>query len=176
MKSVPAQLASRLVIISVLAILALGMGTSAWGGTLVGNGFGLVGIGLGQTARLNAVNLGGPDTQPCEVEMTFFDDEGDRLAERGIIIIGGKSASLDLSADQLGGPDTRPGQRFQLRGIVKALGGPDTKLRCEEIIVSTLEVFDNETGRTTVLLNPALMRGVDPLPEPPSLPQNSALR
>jgi hypothetical protein len=170
MKSAGTQFASGVITLSVLAMLALGMVSPAWSGTDVGNGFGLVGIVRGQTARLNAVNLGGPDTRPCEVEMTFFDDQGDPLAERGIIIIGGKSASLDLSADQLGGPDTRPGERFQLRAVVKALGGPDTKLQCKEVIVTTLEVFDNETGRTTVLLNPALIRGVDPLPEPPSLP------
>ncbi len=137
----------------VITLAALGTGGTVWGGTDVGNGFGMVGVVRGQTARLNAANLGGPDTHPCAMKVMFVDDQGNSLLEdRSMIIDGGKSAFLDLNADALGGPDTRPGERFQIRAAVNTLGGPDTKGRCRQTIRLTLEVFDNDTGKTMAVI------------------------
>jgi hypothetical protein len=156
---------------------ALGTAGPVWGGTDVGNAFGMVGIVRGQTARLNVVKIGNPDEIPCEVTLQFLDSEGNTLAERDIIIIGGKAASLDLDATELGGPDTREG-RVQIRAVMKTLGGPDTKgtdvATCGDNLLSTLEIFDNRTAQTTAILNPAVLVGFNPQPDPPGKPQTLA--
>jgi len=128
----------------------------------------MIGVVRGQTVRLNATNLGGPDTRPCEVALVFFDEQGDALIERSLSLIGGRSAFLDLNADKLSGLEPRSKKRFQIRALVNVLSDPDDKSQCEKAIVTTLEVFDNKTGQTSFVLNPALMMGVNPLPEPPS--------
>jgi hypothetical protein len=146
MKRFRIQFVSPMFIVGMVITLAtVGTRGTVWGGTDVGNG--MVGLVRGQTARLNTVNLGGPDTRPCEVELMFFDDQGNPLAARGIIIIGGKSDFLDLNADALGGPDTRPGDRFQIRAQVVIPPGP-----CRGTTIPTLEIFDNDTGKTTVFV------------------------
>ena len=159
-----AQVITLAALVSVSAVLPV------WGGTDVGNGFGMIGIVRGQTARLNMVNLGGPDTR-CQAEVMFLDSEGNTLAEHGIIIIGGTSASLDLNADALGSPDTFG--RFQIRVMV-ALGGPDTKggevRACTNNLIPTLEIFNNASGQTTIILHPTVLKGFNPQPDPPSAP------
>lgn len=125
----------------------------------------MVGITQGQTARLNVVNLHEEPNRPaCELELMFLDGEGNMLAERGFMIDGGRSAFLDLDADELGGPDTREG-RVPIRPVIQALGGPDTK-SCDGVI-PTLEIFDSETGQTQAILNPAVIKGFNPQPDPP---------
>lgn len=174
MKKIRSQFVSRLVTLgATVALGMLGTASQGWSGTDVGNGFGMVGIAQGQTARLNVVNIGNPDELPCEVALQFLDGEGNTLAEQGIIIIGGKAASLDLDAAELGGPDTRAG-RVQIRALMKVLGGPDTKntdgATCGDYLLSTLEIFDSRTGQTTVILNPAVVVGFNPQPDPPGEP------
>jgi hypothetical protein len=176
MKKTRSRVVSQLVGVGAIATLGpFGIANQGWAGTDVGNGFGMIGIVQGQTARLNVVNIGDPNQSPCEVTLQFLDGEGNTLAERGIIIIGGKATSLDLDADELGGPDTRAG-RVQIRAVTKVLGGRDTKntdvATCGDNLLSTLEIFDNTTGQTTVILNPAVLVGFNPQPDPPGKPQS----
>ena len=120
---------------------------------------GMVGIVAGQTVRLSVVNvgdpntgnLGGPDTR---VELTFVDLRGGPLAptvER--VVHPGEAIFVDFSL-----PSNAGAGRLQLRAKVKVIGDPglgnakggDAKPR--RGLMSTLEVFDSDSGKTTVFI------------------------
>jgi hypothetical protein len=141
--------------------------------------FGMVGIVRGQTVRLNVVNSiaaepGVPD-EACVVGLMFIDDTSVSLGEAiSSRLMPGRSVFLDFTISD---PEWRVAQRLQLRGLVKAFS-PDTGQRpggmpprdaCQGLI-STMEVFANETGQTMVIQHPAEIRGFNPQPEPPALP------
>lgn len=115
--------------------------------------FGMVGITMGQTARLNVVNaidpnqseVGNQNDRECMVELMFFDSEGNTLAETDFIIDDNKAEFHDLRF-----PANVAG-RLQIRAVVIALGGPDTK--CKNVI-PTLEIYNNETLKTEVFADP----------------------
>jgi hypothetical protein len=120
--------------------------------------FGMVGIADGQSARINAVSVGNPDLignpdlfrghglppGPCRVEFVFLDDAGRPIASSTETLAPGQSASLDL-------PALRTTGRAQIRATVLVQPGP-----CRSAVVTTMEVIDGATGRTTLLMNPAL--------------------
>jgi hypothetical protein len=54
--------------------------------------------------------------------------------------------SFDLNADELNLPRDRFG-RIQIHALVKAIGNTD-----EKNLHTSLEVFDNATGKTTVII------------------------
>lgn len=120
---------------------------------VIGGKFGMVGITMGQTARLNVVNVGNPDekgvgnpdTRECMVELMFFDSDGDMLDMMMVSLDPGMAAFHDL-----GFPAGVAG-RLQIRAVVLALGGPDTK--CKNI-KPTLEIYDNQTMKTEVFQPP----------------------
>ena len=103
-----------------------------------------VGITLGQTARLTFANVGEP--RGFIVNWRFIDADGVIVArsERPLTIPFGKMASVDLNRDTL----TRNEARVQIRAEVEVLppGDPHSNLS------SSLEVFDNDTGKTTVFI------------------------
>lgn len=106
----------------------------------------MVGIVAGQTARLNVVSAVPPDpTVVCEVELMFFDMDGMVLAETSVRLSPGMAAFHDLNGDEF----AREG-RLQVRAEVMI---PDTR-NCNINITSTLEVFDNATGKTEFVLTP----------------------
>ena len=100
-----------------------------------------VGITLGQTARLTFANIG--ETRGFVVNCRFIDADGMIVArsERPLTIPFGKMVSVDLDRDTL----PRPEARVQIRAEVDVLtsGNPDK-------LSTSLEVFDNDTGKTTV--------------------------
>jgi|SRR5215510_2427844 len=107
----------------------------------------MVGLAKGQTARLNVVNIGDPNSDSCQVQMTFYDNEGKQLALDVQKIDPGVATFLDLSYNDVGDPHIR----VQIRSRVKVLIGDPT------ICLSSLEVFDDETGKTTLFIgNPNL--------------------
>ena len=103
-----------------------------------------VGITLGQTARLTFANIG--ETRGFIVDWRFIDADGVIVArsERPLTIPFGKMASVDLDRDTLRQPDPR----VQIRAEVEVLtpGNPGKDLS------TSLEVFDNDTGKTTVFV------------------------
>ncbi len=117
--------------------------------------FGMVGLTRGQTARLNVAHIGDPNERgrSCSVQMSFQDSVGRTVAVGNRELTPGEASTLDLSAAAIGTPD-RYG-RVQIRGTV-ALGGPDTRgpdaIACVNNLRPTLEVFDDATGRTTVII------------------------
>lgn len=113
--------------------------------TAVEFNFGMVGITRGQTARLNVLNTGGV---PIEVSLNFTDGEG-RLIKQTVERLDGRQAKfLDLTPSSV---DVGVG-RLQVHASIEiriwelADGGAGRQ------IVPTLEVFDNDTGRTNFAL------------------------
>jgi len=130
---------------------------------------GMVGITLGQTMRLNVVNLNPPPDPdvppgPCRVLLSFRDANGQPFTDGNGQVIGqvvelqgGQSAFLDLNGDLVaGGISTNGGPaRLQLRPFVRVLVAPpdpDKQIPpgpCR----ATMEVFDNTSGRTSIFAN-----------------------
>lgn len=132
-----------------------------------GLGFGLLGVAEGQTLRINALNLGSRSSTPatgCEVTLRFLDVKGVVLRESVVRIPPGQGASLDLRraqmTDQPGRASVRAVLLFGLAGG-GAPAGPDVRQNFDCNIVPTLELLDETTGRTTLVVTDAR-----PLPLP----------
>jgi len=102
----------------------------------------MFGLAKGQTARLNVVNIGDPNQDSCQVQMIFYDNEGKQLALDSQKLDPGIATFLDLSYADIGNPNIR----VQIRSWVKVVIGDPS------ICLSSLEVFDDETGRTAVFV------------------------
>jgi hypothetical protein len=108
-----------------------------------------IGIASGQTARLNALNSNGDSG--IIIDWRFLDGQGRILAQsrESQLIPPGQMRSFDLNADEVNA--TRdPSSRVQVIAIIRTLVGADTKN-----LHTSLEVFDNATGKTTVVVPPA---------------------
>jgi hypothetical protein len=142
-----------------------------------GEGFPMIGIALGETARISALNTGPNGPAPpgaatpggCQVTLQFYGADGQLL--KGTVIPNlepGRAAVLDLSSDDL----AKRNFRTQLRAVLLfgySGGAPPRpeilwQLQCN--ILPSLEIFDNKTGRTSIILTDA-----KPLPWPGSPPQ-----
>ena len=127
--------------LALIAIFSLCTAASAQAGF---NSFktGMFGVAIGQIARINAANLGGPDTRPIQVEMMFLDATGVVVGRDMQTIAPGQVVFLNFVFDP-----GREENRIELRAIVGVLGGPDTK-----DLKTTVETFDAETGRNTIFI------------------------
>ena len=97
-----------------------------------------VGITLGQTARLTAANTRNRD---IIVSGMFVDSEGNVLGRFDRQVIQpGKMMSFDLIGDNI----VRQGNRIQIRIDLSADSSTG--------LVSSAEVFENDTGKTTVFI------------------------
>lgn len=112
---------------------------------------GMVGLTSGQTARLNVVNVGVPNSAPlpCVLALAFLDIDSKILKQMFVSLGFGKAAFVDLVMGNSG-----PG-RVQIRGIgYNPLLTPGSAipqpLSCS--LVPTLELFDTETGRTAAIV------------------------
>lgn len=134
--------------------------------------WGITSLAPGQTARLNVVYIGNPDTRVARVTLAF-------------------------DVYELGGPDTCPGAadactnnlRFVRRESSEAtllagegktsnftagdretyvipimLGGPDTRDDTQTRLASTLEIRE---GARTLFVSPVAIKGFNPQPDPP---------
>ena len=139
--------------------------------------FPTVGISLGQTVRLNLVNLG-PATPgtvppgPCRAQLGFLDSAGNLLAPMSqLSLVPGQAAFVDLNRDTLGFPTTVTNLRVQSRATISFVAPPDPEIPpgpCHNMRAS-LEIIDNFTGRTTLLSAPPDAEralGVEPPPGP----------
>jgi hypothetical protein len=147
------------------AIMAMMVGpVAAQGEEEVRLPFGPVGIARGQTAVLNVALLALPPN-PCRVTLSFYDREGQVLGTReepatAVFTLEepNVTASFELPAFQALGEDQ---VRAQILPAVQVPPSP-----CADL-VATLEIYD-ASGRTSVLVNPGTLRGLNPQPEPPS--------
>ena len=108
----------------------------------------MVGIVEGQqTARLNVVNWGDPEiknARPCMVELMFFDSDGEIIAMEMMTVEPGKAMFHDFA-----GVAYEEGTRLQIRAEVMVM---DNRNDCN--IVPSLEIYDNETMKTEVFMDP----------------------
>jgi hypothetical protein len=105
---------------------------------------GMVGLAFGETARLNVLNPGLP---ACSAAVSFIDAAGNVLKSATLVIAPGESMPFDLRSDT--DLSLTLAERREIRASltippVPAVGG------C--IYVKTLEVFDNASLRTLVVL------------------------
>lgn len=126
-----------------------------------GVAFGLLGMAEGQSLRINALNLGSRSSTPasgCEVTLRFLDAKGLVLREKVLQLPVGQSAFFDLRRAQI---SDQPG-RASVRAVLLfgfagggAPPGPDVRQNFDCNIVPTLELVDDASGRTTLVLTDA---------------------
>ncbi len=125
-----------------------------------------MGLGRGETMRLEVVNVGGTNgfpPDPCNVQMGFVDAAGVLLKTSKATIPPRNTAFLALTFAE-GSPATTatPSTRVNIRPVLNTLPpGP-----CRT--VSSVEVFDAILGRTHLYAVPAesLTPGTEPPPDP----------
>jgi len=115
-------------------------------------GFAPVGITMDQTARLNLVNIDVPNGM--FINWRFIDASGLTLAQAAVMLPMGKIVSVDFRRP--GGPlppNTPDLIRAEVRAQVQVVnpGIPNESLR------RSLEVFNNNTGATTVCMGGAAL-------------------
>jgi hypothetical protein len=115
-------------------------------------GFAPVGITMDQTARLNLVNIDVPNGM--FINWRFIDTSGLTLAQAAVMLPMGKIVSVDFRRP--GGPlppNTPDLIRAEVRAQVQVVnpGIPNESLR------RSLEVFNNNTGATTVCMGGAAL-------------------
>ena len=136
------KLATTLAVLMSITALLMTNSAKASRPTAVEFNFGMIGITRGQTARLSMLNLG---REPINLSLNFTDSAG-RLIKRSFETVeGGHAIFLDLTP---GTVDDVAG-RLQIHASIEASGGRGGAGRQ---IIPTLEVFDNDTGRTRVAL------------------------
>jgi hypothetical protein len=101
---------------------------------------GMFGVAIGQVARINAANLGGPDTRPIQVEMMFLDETGAVVGRDTQMIAPGQAVFFDAGV--------REANRIELRAVIDAI----PPQRPSKNLKVTIEVFDADTGRNTVFI------------------------
>ena len=115
--------------------------------------FGMIGLGTGQTARLNVVNLVriAPPVAisiaqiPCKVDLDLYDGQGKLIKQKTVANLGlGQADFLDLARSEL----STTAAHVDISGVVKV--GSTQSFFCN--VSTTLEVFDNVTGVTTAIL------------------------
>jgi len=107
--------------------------------------FAPVGITMNQTARLNLVNLDVPNGMI--IRWNFIDAAGVTLAQSAVILQMGKIVSVDFK---------RPGDpASQIRAEVRVQVEIFTPEVPSESLRRSLEVFNNDSGATTVCMGAA---------------------
>ena len=126
--------------------------------------FGPVGIAQAQTAVLNVVLLVAPPN-PCRATLTFYDPAGQVLGTRE------EPATTQITLEEpnvtasFGLPAVQGLDEEHPRAVIlPAVQLPPSP--CVDL-VATLEISDS-SGRTSVLVNPGTLRGLNPQPEPPA--------
>jgi hypothetical protein len=120
----------------------------------------------GQSARVNALNLGSAaSTQEsgCGVTLQFRDSRGQVVKQNLVVLQPRKAASLELSRSELlekgPGAQVRAAVLFGYHGGAPLGVGALQRFDCN--IVTSLEVFDDTTGKISQVLTDA-----KPLPTP----------
>jgi hypothetical protein len=116
----------------------------------------MFGIGRGQTARINAVNIADPNDhdggEPIEVVLKFEDNEGNVVARKMETLMPGHAASLEMTNE----PSGRAG-RLEIVPSIGDVIGPCGK------VLGTVEVYDTSTGKTNFALGPEVRFVVAPI-------------
>jgi len=141
-------------VVAVVALLSVG---ALWTTATAFNpqpdppGFGLVSVTPDQALRLNAVcsahGVNGTPPDPCRAELMFHNVAGDVISSRFVELQPGQAAFIEVSP----GLRTAAGERV---GIIPCIiPGPDSGR-----LLPTAEVFNTETGETSLFINPVTPR------------------
>ena len=126
--------------LALIAIFSLSAAASAQAGPEPHLRTGMFGVAIGQIARINAANLGGPDTRPIQVEMMFLDGTGAVVGRDTQMIAPGQAVFFDAGV--------REANRIELRAVISGVNPPDG----DKNLKVTIEVFDADTGRNSVFI------------------------
>jgi hypothetical protein len=119
---------------------------------------GAVGIAQGQTARFNVLRPNETATATCTAVLTYFDGMGNQLKTSTITVAPGTLGYLDLFSDTdlALGTDQRKQIRVTVAVPVEAPSSSSSSTTTKSVpicrLIPTLEIFDEVTGRTSVVL------------------------
>jgi hypothetical protein len=146
-------------------------------------GFGLIGLTASETLRLNVSNItaAGPQKSPpdpCKVEITFLDGAGvELLPAVQITLKPGTSTSVDLNGADITrgvtGVDSTNAvvlSRVEVHPVIKIIPNARDAQFPPGPCVSTIELIDNQTGRTFLTSGPQKPGAIfefNPQPDPP---------
>jgi hypothetical protein len=141
-----------------VSLLAVALAALVSASAQTGSGFPMVGIAAGQSARVNVLNAARPDLAnptSCNLTLQFLD----LLKQSTVNLQPGTAASLDLSWGDLPGGDLRTEVRavllFGYSGGANPPPGILQQSACGDLVPS-LEVYDNTSGRTSLVLTTAI--------------------
>ena len=167
-----------------LLIFAMAMGAEAQLPPALPNSqtlsFGMVGLSTNQVARLNAANPAvnpPPGLSRCTVDLFFLDSQGKILKSVNFPIDPGQAVYLDLDRSEIKDEATRVEFRAVVRSSLLPSGvvpPPQEPVSTRCISHFTLEIFDKDTGKTTLILTdskavPVPLSPTDTQPPPPGL-------
>jgi hypothetical protein len=117
----------------------------------------MVGVAARQIARLSVANVPVHPHQrslfppgSCEVRLAIYDAAGDVLAILdGTSVPVGEAVHVDFEASRW---LASPGARLQIRAEVVLLGEPADVVRCDGSVKPALEIFQDRSGVTTLVL------------------------
>ena len=152
----------RLLTILSAVVLSGGMAMAQVGFSAQQQTSGVIGITSGQSARLNVVypTVPAPILQvTCSATLAIADEQGGVLKSKDVQqLIAGRTVTLELSGDaDLGGSS-----RVQIHAVTLT-PNPGCGL------VSTLEIIETATGKTTAVLESKV---TFPNPQPPAVKSN----
>jgi hypothetical protein len=133
-------LTKPLAVLFLAAMLAIYAPESAHAMPRACAGCGMFGVARGQIARINLAHIGETGSRPIQVEMLFVDATGTVVARDAKTIVPGQAVFFDVAFEAVGGD----GDRIELRVVIS--GQPEKNLS------SSVEVFDADTGKTTVFI------------------------
>ena len=119
---------------------------------------GAVGISQGQTARFNVLRPNEAATATCSAVLTYFDGTGKQLKTSTVTVAPGTIGYLNLFSDT--DLALAADQRKQIRVTVAvpvelpSYSSTSTTTKAVPVcrLIPTLEIFDEVTGRTSVVL------------------------
>lgn len=122
-----------------------------------GVGFPMVGVAAGQSIRINAVNLGtGAYTEgsSCSVALQLLDSQGQALGQTTVNLKPGTASPLEASHDSLSAGTGRVAVRAVLLYGYSGGANPSQAILAQYDcnIIPSLEVYDNRTRKTRLLL------------------------
>ncbi|HYV01041.1 MAG TPA: hypothetical protein VEM93_01680 [Actinomycetota bacterium] len=121
--------------------------------------FGMIGtIPALQTIRLAVTDVAPTGAPVCTMELSFRDARAGVVAEKRVLVGPQRSVMLDLNSASIGSWERGfdPNARNEFRATVRVISPTDPSL-CRPM--STVEVFETETGQTRVSILPALRTG-----------------
>ncbi len=112
---------------------------------------GIVETQIAQISVLHAPGseVSGVEPSPFLVALGFYDGFGTLVASQELRVEARQAASIRLSGRDLG---LRGNVRQTIYGVVECLGNGAQKVRCARSLNASMELFDEETGVTQVVV------------------------